>query len=279
MKNIAIVIAHYHPTGKVADHLLNLIEIFSKTTKNIVFASTNINESCESNVNKNCELLKVENIGYDFWSYKNGIDFISKKNLNLDKLIIINSSILNLQPQKLADAILKEDGFIGIKALTISEEHAIHAQSFCLSFEGNEFIKSNDFKEWWGNLTPIANRQEVIDKYEIGMSQFFLKKGYKIKQLFNATDHDKLIALSRAISTKYFNIELNTKDSQVILDLNWTKHLNPTHFYWDILIDQFGFIKIELVKNNSTNQNLQHFLNNLRDNHYEYYRLLEDSLL
>lgn len=274
----AFVIAHFHPNGKVANHLKKLIESLSQEYENIVFASTNISDDDFNYISKYVNILKVENIGYDFWSYKNGLDVVLK-NETIEKVFIINSSLIFLEPNMVKKIAEINDGFVGLRALTISNEHKTHAQSFFVSFEGKSFIRSKDMSEWWGNLIPISNRQEVIDKYEIGMSQYFLSKGYQIKSVFSPTNKDKLIALSRAIGNGHINIELNTDESQIILDVNHILKLNPTHYFWDFLLNDFGIIKIELLKNNSTNQNLQPFLSELKIYNPYFYALVEDALI
>jgi rhamnosyltransferase len=278
MSDIAFVIAHYHPKGKVAKHLLNLIHQIKKISSHMVFVSSNISGQSEIEVSHLCDLIKVENIGYDFWSYKNGLDYFSRVKINLRKIIILNSSIIYFQPDKLLHYFNNYNLFQGLNAVTISQEHALHAQSYCISFEGNKFINSPMFNDWWGNLEPISERERVIKEYEIGMSQYFISKGIEIHQLFKATNEQKVIALTRAISTKHFTFTMQDTDNHVALDLNLTRHLNPTHFYWDSLMDQYGFMKIELIKNNSTNQNFYKFLSNMKNGHPNFFELLTDAM-
>ena len=47
------------------------------------------------------------------------------------------------------------------------------------------------------------------------------------------------------------------------LDLDLARKLNPTHFLWDRLYARFGILKLELLRDNPTQQNLARFQQNL----------------
>ena len=66
----------------------------------IVFVSTNINKESALIVEKMCNLIVRENFGYDFWSYKVGIESILNKK-SLDSILLVNSSVIYFNPDKL----------------------------------------------------------------------------------------------------------------------------------------------------------------------------------
>jgi len=262
----------------VAKHLKNVIKSIAEKYKNIILCSTNISEIEYNEMSKYIKIIKVENIGYDFWSYKIGLESILTDDKNIEKVIILNSSVIYLDPTIVGNIAAIDDGFIGVRALTISHEYKRHAQSFFVSFEGKELIRSEEFKDWWKNLIPIPDRQEVIFKYEIGMSEYFVNKGYEIKSVFEPTNKEKFIALSRAIGNGYLKIGMNTNDSKISMDIGGEYPINPTHYFWDSLISKYGTIKIELLKYNNTNQNLKPFLENIKKTEPYIHELIEDAL-
>jgi len=279
MNNIAIVIAHYHNSGKVASYLFKYVEYLAKITSNIVFVSTNINEDCYLLLKKICNVIVRENVGYDFWSYKIGIKFFEKIQGNLDKLIIMNSSIIILEPEYLMKKIIYRENYNQITSLTVSNEIHMHAQSFFIIFEGRKLINSEVMHDWWNKLKQISDRQKVIDTYEIGMSKYFLDNGYQIESLYKPSKNSRFIALCRAIGNNNIGFNMaNAQDDVLLLDLRFEKALNPTHFHFDSIIDEFGIIKIELLKFNTTNQNISKVLDIFKVNNQNYYNLIQDAL-
>lgn len=271
---LAFVIAHYHPKGHVPLHLYALLQRLSLLTSRIVFVSTGISDEQISRISPFAKIIRRENIGYDFWSYKIGIDALGDTR-NLRKLVILNSSFITIDPRTICE-IFKQNPLDGaMRGLTICGGAQHHAQSYCVSFEGNFLINSPLFKGWWQNMEPISERQRVIDQYEIGMSQRFLSHGVAVLGIFQPTWNDLLIAQSRGIDTRTWSIDCNTRN--IIIDLEVARIMNPTHYLWDRLVEQFSVIKIEVLKKNPMGLNLRRFYNWMLQS--EHLRLLiEDAL-
>ena len=97
--NTIFIIAHWSQSGRVATHLHEFVEYIAPLSKEVIFASTNISAEDENRLSKISTVLKVDNIGYDFWSYKKGFEFIKEKLNETDNLTFMNSSILILDPE------------------------------------------------------------------------------------------------------------------------------------------------------------------------------------
>jgi rhamnosyltransferase len=144
-KKIGVVIAHYDPDGHVPLDLLNMISALKKRTNQIVFVSTKINKESALIVKKLCQLIERDNFGYDFWSYKLGIESIKNKKL-LDSILLINSSVIYFDSEKLLSNFFRESpDYPAIYGLTESYEIEHHVQSFWLEFCTNELINSKAF--------------------------------------------------------------------------------------------------------------------------------------
>ncbi|WP_457743350.1 rhamnan synthesis F family protein [Sulfurimonas sp.] len=122
------------------------------------------------------EVIKRKNIGYDFYSYKVGLQYLD---LSLyDELIICNDSsfgplipMINIFEQMNN----QECDFWGI---TDSNLIAYHLQSYFLVFK-KKSLYSDVFKHFWNDLKILDDKQDIIEQYEVGMSQLFIKNGYK----------------------------------------------------------------------------------------------------
>ncbi len=250
----AVVIAHFHPDGRVADNMVDLVKHLAEKAGNVVFVSTGIGDAAIEALAPYAEIIRRDNFGYDFWSYKIGIDTLGERR-GLEKILLLNSSFVATDPEALTAHFLVPEGEPLIRGLTISNEKTPHVQSYLFSFETRELINSSAFEEWWGNMRPLDERAQIISKYEFGMSRFFRQQGYKLDAAFKPTNDELFLAMGRFIANKSLTLADSSK-SIVNLDLNAARALNPTHYLWDALFERFGFLKVELLENNPTEQYL-----------------------
>ena len=169
---IAAVIAHYDPTGKVSQSLLGLVHHFRACGIEIIFVSTNLDLAFKKTLSSTAKVITRPNLGYDFYSYKLGIENLQDIGL-LDRLILLNSSFITLDPEKLLKDFISKPQGPALRGLTLSYDTAPHIQSFWLSFETQDLIGSPIFQQWWANVVPLATKEEIIRNYEIGLSQWF----------------------------------------------------------------------------------------------------------
>ncbi len=261
----AFVIAHFHENGRVALNTHALVEEMAKYSNSIIFVSTNLDEAEAFRLKKHAVVIQRENIGYDFWSYKLGLDQLGNLS-QFDRVVVCNTSFISLDPSFLVQSFTAHVDHVGLRGLTRCGEMGEHIQSYWLSFEGNQLLISPEFATWWDTMLPLNDRNENINKYEVGISGYFARHGYPLRTLFQETANQLLIMLSRAISrgSVYFNLE-NTLQI-VPLDLKDALDLNPTIFGWDFILDQLKILKVEQVKFNYGHQYLEHWFNNLDAN-------------
>jgi rhamnosyltransferase len=247
-KKIAVVIAHYDPDGHVPLDLLNMISALKKKSNEIIFVSTNINKQSALIVKKKCKLIVRENFGYDFWSYKVGIDSISNKK-SLDSILLINSSVIYFNPDKLLNKFFEDSpDSPALYGLTESYQIEQHVQSFWIEFCTNELINSKAFDVWWSELIPISEQLEVIKKYEIGMSNYFKNLGVNLKALYKRSPGDQLLAACRSIADDHYEVKLDQKlieTGNFSLPLELAKKINPTSILWDVILESYDWIKVK----------------------------------
>jgi hypothetical protein len=248
MNNVktAFIVAHFHPNGKVADNTHALLEEMKKISKDIIFVSTNISGNEEILVKNKAKVIKRVNIGYDFWSYKIGIEALGDL-IDYERIIICNTSFVCLDPILLLQKFTQEISEYSLVGVTKSNEKKEHLQSYFISFEGNEFLNSKDFEYWWLSMEPLNKRSENIDSYEVGMTQYFLQKNYKIKSMCELRPEHLLIMFARALNRGVIKTESNLDTEIVTLDLSHARNLNPTIYAWDFLMKSFGIIKMEQI--------------------------------
>ena len=160
------------------------------------------------------------NVGYDFGSWKMGIDFLGEKIKNIKSLLLMNDSlygpILPMMDKLIFDTL---NSPYDITSMTASQQFRYHGQSYYISYN-NKVINSEVFKSFWDNyinknINSDEDKMKMVIKYEIDFYQLLLQMNFSNTVLFD------------------------------------TKHeLNQSIYFWDELIDLgMPFIKNTLIFN------------------------------
>ena len=279
MPALAFVIAHYHPAGRVPVNLLGLVRRMRRLTSRIVFVSTGITDEEAARVAPFAQVIVRENIGYDFWSYRVGIEALGDL-AGIDRLVILNSSFITLFPKRLLAQFTADLGEPGLRGLTACRHPLPHLQSYCIMFETQELLRSDTFRRWWADMVPLSNRADVVEKQELGMAVHFGKAGVPMVPIFQPDPNDLAKAVCRLIAGASPSVKVPNISSDglgVMLKLSRGHKLNPTHFMWDSLIIGLGILKVELPRDNPMNLGLEH-LRTLLTKRPKLGRLVDDAL-
>jgi lipopolysaccharide biosynthesis protein len=227
----AVILAHYHPRGLIRNDLSGLMRALRALPARVLLVSTHLAPA--HRVPAGVEVMVRENHGYDFYSYKVGLEALGDLR-GLRRVILMNSSFACLDPEKLIGRFFRGDHTpYDAFALTESEERAPHLQSFLISFNA-ACMASSAVRAWWGSMAPLDDRREVIDTYELGLSRFLRSAGFALGSAYRPGARQRLTALARSLRRRRWVLN--------------PRALNPTHFYWDFLLKEFGIIKIELIR-------------------------------
>lgn len=222
----AFVVAHYDAAGRVARNLRELLAHLSSMGR-AVFVSTNLDDAERASMPGDVEVLTRPNVGYDFFSYKRGIEALGELSA-FDAVVILNSSFVCLDPARLTQRFFTRSGpGIDVLGLTANYEYAAHLQSYWLSFESRRVLDSPDFARFWREMEPVSDRDLVIPRYEVGLSHAMKRAGFTLASAFTPPPHQRSGA-----------------------------YRNPTHVYWESLFDEFAILKLELLRTNPFRRDL-----------------------
>ena len=215
----AFVVAHYESAGRVALNLRRLVSHL-RSLGRVVFVSTRLDDAGRDSLD-GVEVITRPNEGYDFFSYKRGIESLGGL-AAFDGLVILNSSFVCVDPPRLtARFFARSAPEIDVLGLTANFEYAAHLQSYWIGFETRRVLDSPAFAAWWRDMEPVSDRELVIPRYEVGLSHAMKRAGFTLASAFTPPPHQRSGA-----------------------------HRNPTHIYWDSLFDEFGILKLELLRSN-----------------------------
>lgn len=199
------------------------------------------------------EVVHRRNVGYDFAAYRDGIARIPLA--EVDRLIIVNDSVYG-PLSSLADVLEKAEAMdVDVFGITDTWDLHYHLQSYFLMFFPGA-IRSPAFRKFWKTFPTVSDKRWLIRYGEVRLSSVLARAKLRIGALCPYWE------VSRAILAKLEEIDLG-KDSDLSQEelgfLRYIKAmivsgraLNPSHYYWDALISDWGcpYIKRELLQSN-----------------------------
>lgn len=221
----AIVFAHFDKNNTIEDFVIYYLKELKKLAHDIIFVSdSNISEL---ELNKISNLTTKNIIGhhgeYDFGSYKKGYQYLKNNNLlnQFDELIFANDSCYApLFPLDNMFKKMEENNcdFWGATMNLCTENHKEkeHVQSYFLVFK-SQIFKNQIFDNFINSIQKENNKDLVIEKYEIGLSQYLKNNGFigdcysQISKTFDNTQikgyrklilEEKIPFLKRSIAQK-----------------------------------------------------------------------------
>lgn len=255
MNNIAIF-AHYDPDNKIKDYVIYYLEQLKVISDEIIFVSTSPldnqeQKKIESLVTK---IIIRKNIGYDFHSYKTGIENI-KDLANYNQLILCNDSCYGPLFSLKDIFIQMNNQKVDFWGITSSNLLKFHLQSYFLVFNKQTLLASC-FMDFWKNLPIYQNRKDIIYNYEIELTQRLTANNYhaasyvpldlKIPLFWLMNRHISLLIKRYLIHSTNYSTLGN------VLKFRRCSELDKTIILWDYIIQKYKmpFIKKSLLTKN-----------------------------
>lgn len=190
------VMAHYDPFGAVAPHVRRQVDALCAATDELIVVTTApLGEEERSWLSKRSRLLMRENTGYDFFSYKTGLDMAQDLGRH-DEVVICNDTYVGpLRPYaEIFEAMADQP--VDFWGLTGSQRVSPHVQSFFVAFRP-WVVESQTFRRFWSEMVPINDRHDVIHTYEVGLSTTLSAAGFRWSSFYRETPDDIKLARRR----------------------------------------------------------------------------------
>jgi Rhamnan synthesis protein F len=180
----------------VAPHVRRQVGALAEAVDDLVIVSTaELSDSSRVWLEKHGRVLPRANYGYDFFSYKVGLDAAGDLGA-FEEVVVCNDSYvfaLDSYDPIFAEMASRPCDFWG---LTAAERLAPHIQSFFIAFRP-WVVGSRTFRTFWDDMEPISKRRQVIHRYEVGMSRCLYEAGFRSATYFEETPEDRRIARER----------------------------------------------------------------------------------
>jgi lipopolysaccharide biosynthesis protein len=245
----AAVVAHFDPENRLDPSFQVVLACLRKLCERIVLVTTCDLPESEIPTDASIVTIRRPNFGYDFYSYRVGLDAISQLG-GCEKLFVVNSSFLvtnrNLF-QTCLERMIERLSVASIVAVTESFQGGWHLQSYLLLLR-RDALCSEWFLRWVEALQPQNTKFDTIVAGELGLSKAVLQGKIAASVIF--TDTLRNNCLSRL---KWGRWLLEHQGLFALLSaspLRVLKGFNPVHFAAEALARQCGLLKAELVRNN-----------------------------
>jgi hypothetical protein len=247
----------YDRDGVVADYVLSQLRALVQTGYRVVFVccSPRLPPEEIAKVAPWCwKLIDRRNFGHDFGGYKTGIGEIDDLG-RAESLILMNDSCYG--PLFDLGEIESEAQLSGCDVWGITDSGWIryHIQSYFIRFNARA-LNAVEFRRFWRTLLPWQPRGLVIQTGEIRLTQRMLRDGLTtgVHCPYERVARTALpIVLARIEDAIAAGEPADTIWLRNVADeIRRGTHLNATHFFWDVLLEEFGcpFVKRQLLRSN-----------------------------
>jgi rhamnosyltransferase len=242
------IVAHFDPDNRIEPPVVDMLKCLERVFDRVLLVSTSaVDASALTSLNKT-ETIERPNIGYDFYSYRVGLDRVWHGG-GADQALLLNTSIVVLDPDKFTDALRLMSGLVqehdAISA-TLSRQFAEHLQSYMMLLSGR-VLAAPWFQAFVNGIEPLGDKMEIVRRYELGLTGALKENGADITSLFTPTVEDAKAAKTAWLAWRKANS--NTWQGLRAGSGSAADQYNPVQFHGEVA-RAFGFIKAEIPRDN-----------------------------
>jgi len=243
------IVAHFDPSGGIEPTVIEMLRCVEQVFDRVLFVSTSAFDTSTLSGLQKTEAIERPNIGYDFYSYRVGLDRAWRDG-GAEQVLLLNTSILVLDPGKFTDALrrmselAKTHDSVGA---TLSRQFAEHLQSYMLLL-GGRVLNAPWFQGFMGEIEPLGDKMEIVRRYELGLTAALKDHNAGIATLF--TPDAGQVKAAQAAWRLWRKDNGNTLENLRASASAAADKYNPIQFHAEAIARSLGFIKTEVVRDN-----------------------------
>jgi hypothetical protein len=243
------VMAHYDPRGEVAPHVRRQVAALAEAVEDLVIVSTaELSDASRVWLEKHGRVLPRANYGYDFFSYKTGLEATALG--GYDEVVVCNDTYVGPLVGYREIFATMADRPADFWGLTSSRRVHPHVQSFFVAFRP-WLVESQAFTRFWHDMSPVSDRAKVISQYEVGLTKAMTAGGFSWAAYFSETERDRTLAQRRVAWWSFHRLP----PPRSRRDWNWLKQKakdpwNPAIGLADAALDggRLPYVKIDTLR-------------------------------
>ncbi|MFN7813333.1 MAG: rhamnan synthesis F family protein [Planctomycetia bacterium] len=275
----AVVYAHFDPQGRFDPHVERALARWRTVADRLVLVSAGGGPlpATVSGLVDRC-ILRA-NDGYDFCSWKAGLETL-EAGLH-DEVVCVNDSVYGplTDPAALfADPRVTEADLWG---MVLSEQPPTgrgtrrpHLQSWFFAMR-RPFLESATCAEFWRQVVPLPDKAEIIERYEIGISERALAAGFRVAALYDAR-HAGRLSIGEILP--HLSLASPRRAWRLVKKCRRATH-NPSELvWWRLLAAGVPFVKVGLFRVNHYGLALRRLEEELLRRHPDHWHLIRGHL-
>ena len=190
-------------------------------------------------------IIRRLNFGYDFGSWSAGLAEVAEGLEHAEEIILMNDSCFPLAHlSNLLQRMRDKDG--DVVGVCDSFEHIHHLQSQLLMFRGGS-VSGSFLPRFFDAYNPSSDKDYTVTHGELGITEKARQEGLKISTVVSYEDISNLwlenvpayVDHARSILPAKTSKTLEEKFEAIAESIALGQPLNPSHFFWDLLICGF----------------------------------------
>lgn len=247
MDNVAVV-AHFDANDRVEANFIELLTCLSKRFDHVILVTTSeIREDIAKNLPK-VITIRRPNFGYDFFSYRVGLNY-AEKNFEVQSILLVNSSFAILSSQifdRTLAKMLELKSEYDVVGSSESYQFSWHLQSYLILL-GSSVLRSAWFEDFLAGVEPTGSKFETITRFEIGLSSAFRSNNVKATAILQPSPEQ----LERA-SQQWSAGDRQYASGPAFLSsaTSPAQRFNPVHHLAELVARELGYAKLEVLRDN-----------------------------
>lgn len=250
----AAIYVHFDRTGRVHEYVFHAVRSLKDLGFRVYFVSNapNLAASARKQLLPLCaRVLRRRNVGHDFGAYRDVLLDILP--LQLETVLLMNDSVYG--PLSPLDKVLQDakPEKADVWGLTDSWDMRYHLQTYFILFHA-QALQNDSFVRYWQELPYVNHREWVVKFGEVGLTQKLLRGGLRCRALFPYEELTRKFlggarTCEQAAPLSHAHLSFSAHMAEAI---EGGGPLNPTHHFWDLLIQELGFpfVKRDLLQRN-----------------------------
>ena len=193
----AIILAHHDPDGVVDPHVVHALRAYRALAERLVLVSTSVDRLPDALADTVDTFLPRENVGYDFGSWQAGLRTLSPSGgygaSGFDEVVCVNDSVYGPLFDPAPMFIDRRVDGADLWGMVISRQPPRHGggrprphlQSWFLAAR-RALLASSCWHDFWSDVVPQPTKDDVISRYEVGLSERVMAAGFRIAALYDA---------------------------------------------------------------------------------------------
>jgi lipopolysaccharide biosynthesis protein len=247
----AIVLAHFDPHGSFDPHVIHALIAYRPFADRLVLVSNGGGRLPPTIAPLVDAYLPRANVGYDFCAWRDGLATLHRG--DFDEIVCVNDSVygplFDLAPVFSHPRTAAADlwGMVVSDQPTGRDAPRIrHLQSWFFGMR-RPFFESDCYDSFWSGVEPLGSKREIVDRYEIGLTQRAAEAGFRVAGLYDAPAAGR-VGLREVFP--HLSLFSPRRSWRLVRKSRRTPH-NPSELVWWRLLEAgVPFVKIGLFRVN-----------------------------